>query len=501
MLSGVVRTSALRSPDLANVVLAASVAGMATTTATDPDLFWHLATGRLIRATHHVPRTDPFSSTAHGRRWIAHEWLTEVVMSLLHSLGGWTLLVAVWSVVITAAWLVVRTAARRDGASPLAASLVTGLAALASVHTWGQRPQMLSLLLTAVFVLLIRSARAGSNRLLWWCAALLPLWANLHGGYIFGTALLGLAAGGATVDALLARRRGLPPPSTSFVRTAWAATVVGALGTLCTPNGWDGFVYPFTYLGDNASTRYVAEWFAPDFTRPQYWPFAVLLVVVTVAIWRARRTITLTDAGTALAFAFLGLQSVRNITLFGVVTTPWVAAALTGARPGARLGTRRPRTGDDLSAAAAHRARIAIGTLVVLGWSAVAGPNLRPSASTADQRRMYPVDAAVWMADRPLRSGCIFNEYDFGGWLIWKLPETQQPVYVDGRPDMYGDAFMDHYVSIWRLRPGWKARLAHDGVQAVVASPGSAIVRALRRDRGWRTVYEDRTAVILDRVA
>src|SRR5579871_4035641 len=44
----------------------------------DNDLFWHLATGRFIWATGHIPLVDPFSWTVPGRRWIAHEWLTEL---------------------------------------------------------------------------------------------------------------------------------------------------------------------------------------------------------------------------------------------------------------------------------------------------------------------------------------------------------------------------------------------------------------------------------------
>lgn len=94
----------------------ATVFALALSPATDPDLFWHLATGRWILAHHSVPRVDPFSWTVPGRRWIAHEWLTEVAFQGLHRAGGWAALILGAAVVITTGWLIVHRTARNLGA-------------------------------------------------------------------------------------------------------------------------------------------------------------------------------------------------------------------------------------------------------------------------------------------------------------------------------------------------------------------------------------------------
>ena len=72
-------------------------------------------------------------------------------------------------------------------------------------------------------------------------------------------------------------------------------------------------------------------------------------------------------------------------------------------------------------------------------------------------------------------------------------------VFVDGRPDMYGDEFVDRYMSTWWLKPGWQERLREDGVNTVIANPNSKLVIALAKDPGWKRVYGDAIAVILQR--
>jgi hypothetical protein len=93
-------------------------------------------------------------------------------------------------------------------------------------------------------------------------------------------------------------------------------------------------------------------------------------------------------------------------------------------------------------------------------------------------------------------SGVLLNEYDWGGYLIWRAPE--RPVFVDGRlfpflPDVFAD---------WReaveLGPRWKAVLDRYKVAQVLLRPDRALVSALR-EQGWRVVNEDARAVLLER--
>ena len=54
----------------------------------DPDFWWHLRTGELIWHDG-IPHNDPFSWTASGQAWTAHEWLSEALIYGVQSVGGY----------------------------------------------------------------------------------------------------------------------------------------------------------------------------------------------------------------------------------------------------------------------------------------------------------------------------------------------------------------------------------------------------------------------------
>ena len=56
----------------------------------DGDTFSHLATDESILAHGAAPRADPFSSSFPGAPWTAHEWLSEILMTLAFRCAGWS---------------------------------------------------------------------------------------------------------------------------------------------------------------------------------------------------------------------------------------------------------------------------------------------------------------------------------------------------------------------------------------------------------------------------
>ena len=138
---------------------------------------------------------------------------------------------------------------------------------------------------------------------------------------------------------------------------------------------------------------------------------------------------------------------------------------------------------------------VAVGTC--LAWGALAAPGLTVAANASEQRSTYPVAASRYLSAQAQPNMRIFNQYDWGGYLTFALPAV--PVYVDGRPDMYGDEFVDRYMSTWLLRPGWQDRLTSAGVTTVLASGTSPMVQALRSDPRWTIAYTDRTATVMQR--
>jgi hypothetical protein len=166
---------------------------------TDPDLYWHLANGRLIWTAGSIPRSDPFSFTKAGTAWICHEWLTEVGMYALYSHLGPIALMVVGACVITGGFALVVVRCR---ASPYWAALCTLFAVLASAPVLGTRPQMVSLLLTSATLYIVESGIP-----LWTLVPLGALWANLHGAFFTGPAVVGAYAVSEALEMLALRAK------------------------------------------------------------------------------------------------------------------------------------------------------------------------------------------------------------------------------------------------------------------------------------------------------
>jgi hypothetical protein len=488
---------------------------LAISPALDPDLPWHLGTGRWIIENGSIPKVDPFSWSTPGRKWIAHEWLSEVIMFKGWQLGGWALLIVVAAAIITLAWFVLFRTCRVDpSVRAIPAAITTLLAALSTVHTWGVRPQMLTLLFVAVTCLRLhqwfRRAYNAHNpdtratRVPWEIALLIALWANLHGGFIFGIVMVGVFAAGALGEKILHRwtwtRADRPVRTWREVAEIWALLTACFAASIATPNTIDGLIYPFTYLGDNASTRYVGEWFAPDFTRPQFWPFALFGLLLIVLMVVGRRYIGLTEIGLTLPFLALGVQSVRNISQATVCGAPVLAmlwSRMWTSHLDARA-TKRPkttRTRTDKQVGPKQKAVIAASLAIpmVVALVAMTAKDLTNAHNTSERATVQPLKATQWLVDHPNET--VLNHYNFGGWLIW----NRVPVFIDGRPDMYGDTFVDEYVALTGTKGDWKAELDRLGVTTALLPKENQLAKALADDPDWSIEMTETAAVLFVR--
>src|SRR6202021_2681853 len=95
-----------------------------------------------------------------------------------------------------------------------------------------------------------------------------------------------------------------------------------------------------------------------------------------------------------------------------------------------------------------------------------------------------------------LLSQPVFNEYAFGGYLIFKGVKP----YIDGRADMYGDAFVQEYLAIaGGVEPDVDTAFKRWNITWVIISPRDGLVSLLDRKSGWRRLYSDPFAVLFAR--
>src|SRR2546422_9847224 len=107
------------------MLLFTAIFSLAAVPPLDPDLWWHLANGRLMLATGSIPHVDVYSFSAAGHPWVMHEWLADLAMYLLYQAGGLSWLVGVFAGVVTAAAVCLYLLLRRTGLAPSAAVVLT----------------------------------------------------------------------------------------------------------------------------------------------------------------------------------------------------------------------------------------------------------------------------------------------------------------------------------------------------------------------------------------
>jgi hypothetical protein len=417
----------------------------------DPDFGWHLQAGNYIRQFG-IPAHDIFTYTAHNFRWIDHEWGNDVIMSWLYQLGRYWLLVTVFAALWTLS-LFINGSKAWFGVLVLAAAAMTPYSYVRAI-TW-------SVLLLAV---LIRLARSRSSYVRWLIPLLFALWANLHAGFVIGFVY---------IIYLAIKERKL----------RWLLILVLAVAaSFCNPYGPRLYVEIWRTLSDSSLHSEINEWF----------PFRVPLVTAPfVVLW-------------GFGYAFYALYTKRRFWKWFPFSTVLLAASLSATRnfplfvSGSIQDTKKyldtirrrfPKKIDNL--------RKWIVALIILAIAGTAAVGFYDIMTWSEQ---YPSKAVAYLDTHPC-SGNLFNAYDYGGYLIWKLPS--EPVYIDGRMPSWrnsnGVKYLTNYTDIILNKQFQQAQFAEYNIRCAVITNDyefKMLITDLGNDH-WETVVKANQAILL----
>ncbi len=454
----------------------------------DGDLARHIRVGEIILERHSLFREDLFSYPMAGEPWVAFEWLSEVIYALVHYAGGLAgvAIFAGLTIALTYA-LMVRFLLSR-GVDPLFAYLVTMTAAVGGAAHWLARPHLFTLL---AIVLLLYLLEPTKRPRLWLYAMLFAVWANLHGGYLYGFIMIGLYLAGDLVEMQLAESR------TVWVERAKhhaAALLVSVLATLVTPHGFALFGHLVGSLGQRYVVDNTSEYLSPDFhtVYSQMFLCVLLLIIGGLAISRERPTFPRLFLMLAnIAFA---LYARRNISLLSLTVLPIIALHLDGQwRRLPEFAMRQVFARDEPRTSKGRWASLT--TVIMLALALMHG-NLAGLQLIPDRfdERDFPV-VAVERARAAGLQGRMFNEFIWGGYLIYAWPE--QRVFIDG--GFYGEKMTRAYAQILFRGPGWREAMRKWDISLALIPSGSALAFDLVQEPGWSIWHCDETAVVLSR--
>jgi len=429
------------------------------------DLWWHLGMGRAIATAHAVPRTDAFSYTRFGSPYFDQPWLSQLVMYALHRSGGLAGLLACDFLIMVGAEALVVLAGMRRGASFALACLVELALAPVAWRGWAMRPQAFAVPLFAAFVYVLATYRKNGRAPLWLLPLLMLPWANLHGSFPLGVALVVLTLAAVWLDGQVALRP-----------LAWTALGC-AVAPLANPRGAALFGYVRSLL-DSSTVRSVAREWQPltlGDSEGQY-VAAILLGALGLGLWRRARA---GDWLLLAPFVLLELSAVRNGIWLSLVLGPIAAGWLV--RSPEPLPLRLPRRALALTA-------LSVGLLVTVPWWK---PRLvpKPYGALAWHLRT-PIAAVSWMAQTGRKPHRLFHGMGPGSYLIWALPD--QRVFIDPRIEFYPRTQWDDALA---LRRGERVSEIADRYQfdawLLDQQDDAALIAALRERPSVQLRYED----------
>jgi len=449
---------------------------------TDPDFWFHLKTGELILQTGVIPRTDPFSFTNFGKLWVAHEWLSGAAFYVIYSKLGAGFLIFVFAAITTLAfWF----AFRRLDSHPFLIGLALLLSLWAIVPTLGVRPRVFTLLFTSIYLaLLIPYGRRGKGRAVWWLVPIMILWVNFHGGFLIGLVLIGLALVGILLD-------GWTEGSTfsslfPSIRTLVLVLIACLLVVILNPQGPRIYAFPFEIFRSPVQQELVSDWLSPDFHDRELLPLLLLILSTIGVLVLSPRRPKPSELLLFLVTLYATLKSSRHMAILALVAGPLLAEYLQSWLSSTSFGKPFSSTPK----LELNGLTIVMGVVLLLPLAAFA-VKLKSTVLAPPRQEVVgiPLKAIEFLKEKELKGNTFTDPNIWGDYLIWATPAN--PVYIDGRIDMYGDVFVRNYLDITWGVADWRAPFDRYGVRVAIVRPRSPLRRSLKDASDWQQVFED----------
>lgn len=491
----------------------------------DPDLGWHLRVGEAIASSGEVPRANLYNYTFIGN-WVDHEWLGDLWLYKIYASLGYLAVSTLFSFIVLAALVLLHFEIKRyfPKASPVAIIFFQVLGVVAALPSLGVRLQVLGLFFVVLTLTLISAYdRKRDWRLTLFWPPLFYLWASLHASFLLGLGLLVAWFFIRAVERLAGHFKitwlifGQGFKSTSQFIISAAAIVASFLATSLTPYRWELYSFLLGYR-DSFYQMHIREWLPQHVFPLQYMQLFYMALVATIVFLyiyyfrRLNKGISLWEIFLVVIFIFLSWQSRRHFPLLVFVTMPFVIFY------GQSL-INEGGTSDEWRLPSWLKFFIIL--CLLLSSASLLAQIRAPKNPFLSFCQDYPCQAVEFLKNRPDLDGYrLFNDYGWGGYLIWSLPGRL--LFIDGRlpqKEFAGHTFLQEYYEFFEKDTDIESKLdeyniglvlipAHDKSLAIrwwekilfSIKDQDIVARNYLRQyleaSGWPVLYTDQVSVI-----
>lgn len=445
----------------------------------DTDIWVHLRNAHQFLTGHSFLRADLYTFTSAGAPLLNFEWLSELPYYVAFQAWGLRGLLAVYMVVLWLIFAGVYYLAERRAANCGDAAMVTMAGVALGSFSFGPRMFHFGWLCLVALLVALEHFQETSKGL-WVLPFVFALWINLHASWVFGFVVLGAYIVSGLVEGrwnnIVAER--WTPTRLRKLLIAFAASLIALFAN---PYGYKLVWYPFELLYRQSAVRDdMTEWQSVDFHT--YWGKLAMFMVLTLlaAAWFSCKTWKLQDI-LLIAFAlWSSLTHIRFLLFASIILVPVL---------GPRLQLMAP------SDAKKDKPWLNLAMTVI-----VAGLILWTYPSDAKLQRLigtqFPRDALRFMQQKHI-SGRLFHYYGFGGYIEWN---TTIKTFADPRTDIFVyNGVLGDYLKINAIERPFEL-LDKYKIDYVLFPVNKQLTYLLDRSTGWRTIYEDQTVKLYERV-
>ncbi len=461
----------------------------------DGDTGWHIRNGEQIIDTRSVPRSDAFAFGSTGHPWFSWEWLPDALFAALFRTGG-LMAVAIFCGIIIAVSVSVlfRHMIWRSVGVCIALPLTLLAVGASSVH-YLARPHVIALLFFATVAWLIDLDRAGPRRLTWTLPLLFLFWANCHGSFLAGLAMLGLWFVESVIRAHGDTRRRRYPARTAMILVSSAAA------TFCNPYGWRLHAHALEYLRSAWIQATIEEFQSPRFRSENMFQYEILLIAGLCALPWLFRQRELYPGLVVLLWAHESLASVRHVPLYclaaGPFTASWIQSSwnrwLSRCLPGPLF---RAFNSINLTWRVWSHGGTVWPVILCVAIGATAQKQVSFPANKFPVAIVKRNSSQFASGTRPARR--IFSSDQWSDYLIFECYPAVR-IFFDGRSDFFGPWRGTAYQQLMRGSSESPAILDRENVELALIPKEWALDGILRNDPRWRVLDADDQAVLFAR--
>jgi hypothetical protein len=438
---------------------------------TGDDTYWHIKVGEWILDNHKVPKTGIFSYTAGNKPWVSHEWLSAIILYMAFKFAGWPgpVFLATLSITLTM-WLLFDFLVKRISIN--ICIIFTLFAYLLLIPHIMPRPHILILPIMVFWTTELIKASENQTHPPYLLSLVMILWSNMHGSFIMG---IPFAIFFAAESIFAIKDSSLRLKELKY----WLLFLLLSFTALfINPHGINGVLLPLQLTNQTYTIDHISEWQSPNFHHFQPLEFW-LLGFIGLSLYKG---VTLPSLRIIflLGLLHLALKSVR----FATDLLPFLSALIL-ASPLSNQLNRPSNFAIDSLYPKKIKHWLAIGLyLTVL--------SVYLSSKTIEiKQNIHLGKILTALQNEKDVLGNVLNSYPLGTYLI----SYDYPVFIDGRAELYGDAFIEKQFSTTLLEKGAQPLLdliKDYNVSWTIFETNLPINAFLGERPEWRQIYSDK---------